>query len=42
MGEDISNIKEEMTQALTQGYGSKIARFVLALLGGISPRFCPA
>jgi len=35
MSENITNIKDEMTQALTHGYGPKVARFVLALLGGI-------
>ncbi len=33
--QDIGDIKEEMTQALTRGYGPKVARFALALLGGI-------
>ena len=35
MAQNIEDIKEEMTQALTKGYGPKIARFALALLGGI-------
>src|SRR5258708_6525909 len=35
MTQDIGNIKEEMKQALTRGYGPKVARFALALLGGV-------
>ena len=35
MTQDIGDIKEEMTQALTRGYGPKVARFALALLSGI-------
>jgi hypothetical protein len=35
MAQDIDNVEEGMTQALTRGYGPKIARFALALLGGI-------
>lgn len=35
MAQDENDIKEEMTQALTRGYGPKVARFALALLGGI-------
>jgi hypothetical protein len=35
MTQEIVNIKTEMTEALTHGYGPKVARFVLALLGGI-------
>jgi hypothetical protein len=35
MGQDIENVQTEMTQALTKGYGPRVARFVLALLGGI-------
>jgi hypothetical protein len=34
MGQDINDIQEQMTHALTRGYGPKVARFVLALLGG--------
>jgi hypothetical protein len=34
MTQDFSDIKEEMTQSLTRGYGPKVCRFVLALLGG--------
>jgi hypothetical protein len=35
MGQDKGEIKEEMTQALTRGYGPRVARFALALLGGV-------
>jgi hypothetical protein len=35
MSEDINTIKAEMTEALTKGYGPKVARFALALLGGV-------
>jgi hypothetical protein len=34
MGQDINDIQEQMTQALTRGYGPRVARFVLAVLGG--------
>jgi hypothetical protein len=34
MGKDTNDTQEQMTQALTRGYGPKVCRFVLALLGG--------
>jgi hypothetical protein len=35
MTEDTSTMKDEMTEALTKGYGPRVARFALALLGGV-------
>lgn len=34
MGQEINDIQEQMTQALTRGYGPRVARFVVAVLGG--------